>query len=141
MSANINPQSSIAYGFIRAYALDYGVVDMLMFGQQAVDLSYREAKYKFMAEHRHSGRSEDDLEQEFASRYECYEPTVEGVYEGVHYRSSWLGGALHFFILHSPYIKLNAGRASPCVPNAAILNAEGDVIGYDVPPDWYLKED
>lgn len=139
MKPNTNPRTGTAFGFIRADALDYDVVDMLMFGQQAVDLTYREAKAEFMAEQRHSGKSEDELEQEFASSYECDESIVEGLYEGVHYRSSWLG-ALHFFILQSPYIKLNAGLASPCVPNAAILDAEGDVIGYDVPPDWYRKE-
>ncbi|WP_422451920.1 hypothetical protein [Endozoicomonas sp. ALC066] len=68
---------------------------------------------------------------------EVYEPTVTGVFEGVHYLSSWMGGALHFFISQSPVTTDCARRASPCVPGAGILDTlDGDYTSYDVPADW-----
>lgn len=55
----------------------------------------------------------------------------------VHYRTSWLGGALHVWIFLSPFTTDKARRASPCVPNAGILDKlDGSVTAYDVPADW-----
>ena len=41
------------------------------------------------------------------------EPIIEGECEGVKYRTSWLGGALHFFIFESPVI----AKCRPCSPS------------------------
>lgn len=67
------------------------------------------------------------------------EPYAEGVYDDVRYRTSYLGGALNFFILESPVVTDHAGLASPCVPNAGILSytMDGGVQAYSVPESWW----
>lgn len=153
MTANINPDTGIAYGYISSNCMNQEVVNDLMFGDQAVNLSFHEAwlEYKrekaaaFMDE----GLSEEDADlaaedmaPEFADQYEDYEPEIEGVYEGVRYKTSWLGGALNFFIFWSPFITESARLASPCVPNAGILDVlDGSVTSYNVPHDWRYSYD
>lgn len=153
MTANINPNTGIAYGYISANALDSDLVTELMHGgldhtREAAYKEWREEKaHQLMASDLTiDGIDEardraDCLSYEFSDSYEDYEPTVEGVYQDVHYLSSWLGGALNFFISHSPYTTDRARRASPCVPNAGILDTlDGDVTSYDVPPSWRREE-
>lgn len=162
MTANINPDTGIAYGYISANRLDGELVDKLMYGDQAVNESAQEAYREYVRDWRAEryraweedyrdervGREEepdDDAEpserevQAFWDDYhscEC-EPEISGEYEGVKYRTSWLGGALNFFILFSPHVTTTARMASPCVPNAAILDTlDGSVTGYNVPNDW-----
>lgn len=69
------------------------------------------------------------------------EPYAEGVYDDVRYRTSYLGGALSFFILESPVVTDRAGLASPCVPNAGILSytMDGGVQAYSVPEFWWMQ--
>lgn len=145
MTANVNPDTDIAYGYISASALDSDIVGELMYGRQAVNLSHKGALEDYLNGHRFDPEtgektSEDDLEtlaQEFGEDYQDDEPIVEGVYEGVSYCSSWLGGALNFFIFHSLFTTDTARRASPCVPNCGILDTlDGSEFSYDVPPDW-----
>ena len=79
----------------------------------------------------------DMVEREYGDTLNCDEPIVEGRKDNVHYLSSWLGGALNFFIIESPVITESARRASPCVPGAAILDTlDGSERGYDVPAEW-----
>jgi len=125
----------------------------------------RRAKYKqlcdWIAEFEADlGESDFDAYQELLDRLHTEEPSVEGQQEGVHYLSSWLGGALNFFILSSESI-VYARPCSPCVPGAgnlgslihgksafgttaALLDAveKGVVVEcYTVPADWMADSD
>ncbi len=138
MVANINKNTGIAFGYISARALHDDVVDSLL--NDGINESYQEAYKEHKAALIEEGLTEDVIERKmeiFAERWEDYEPTISGEYEGVKYCTSWLGGALNFFIFESPVITEKARLASPCVPNAAILDTlDGSVQGYDVPADW-----
>ena len=137
MIANINPKTGIAYGYISANALDDEVVEELMYGGQATNETADEARDAWLADAENIGKDEC----EFWDQYCDYEPTISGEYEGVVYATSWLGGALNFFILQSPVVTDKACLASPCVPNAGILDKlNGGVASYDVPPDWRRKD-
>lgn len=166
MTPNIDPASGVAYGYVAANDLESELVDALLYGgagvSEYVDHGYQEARKQAEAEARAEwenncetldiARQEDGLEpavhddfefdeDTFNDRYQDDEMIVSGIKNGVHYRSSWLGGALNFWIFKSDLVTTSAGRASPCVPNAGILHhpasRDGDVIAYDVPPDWW----
>lgn len=139
---NTNPATGIAYGYISANALDPHVVDQL---QNGLSVGYKDALEEFTASCKvdpETGEplSDDDLDvlvEEFSQDFNEDEPVHEGEHEGVKYRTSWLGGALHVWIFESPFTTEMARRASPCVPGAAILDTlDGRETGYDVPPDW-----
>lgn len=75
--------------------------------------------------------------ERFSDLCQIDEPIIEGVYEGVTYHISWLGGAPLVWVFESPYVT-KADLCSPCVPNAGSLdslNPDGYEC-YDVPPDW-----
>ena len=147
---NINVITGIPYGYIAAAALDPEIVDELLNGSGALDLSYQaaldEADERASAEAAERGldHGSPDWERFCARRtcelmddYECDEPDIEGQYEGVTYATSWLGGALNFWIFESTATTFRARRASPCLPGAAILDTlDGSEFGYDVPADW-----
>ena len=144
---NRNPETGIAYGYISANALDGGVVDTLMFSSNATNHTYNEFVLELAHNSEfdpHSDNVEEAMEhlidcemEEDLEFYEGNEEIVSGTYEGVTYQSSWMGGALNFFIFHSPNITNKGRKASPCVPNACILDTlDGEVEGYDVPADW-----
>lgn len=88
---------------------------------------------------------EDFVEGQISCHMECAyieEPIVEFEYEGVHGRTSWLGGALNLWIFESPHTGLYE-ECSPCVPGAGNLDQpdpEG-VLAYDVPADWRTDHD
>lgn len=131
---NYNPETGIPYGYISAHSMDDEVVHELMYGSQAVDHGYEDAKLDYINLH-----PEDPDALYFD--YQCDEPIVTGEYEGVRYRSSWMGGALCFFIFASP--RTGEYRiCSPCVPGAGDLNSPyegggGSVVTcYDIPTDW-----
>lgn len=136
MQPNTNPETGIAYGYISARSLDPEVVHSLMY-ERGEDRSYQaavaEAKYAWQKE----GKDLDDFdEDEFNDGYTCDEPCIAGEYDGVKYQTSWLGGALNFFIFFSPATG-NYAQCSPCVPGAGNLNQPGgDLLCYDVPRDW-----
>lgn len=151
MITNINPETKIPYGYIAAAALDPEIVERLLFGAQARDLDFEryvdEVHEEVSIAAAENGVSLDDpgyedwCEREFERRAEDYvgpdEVSVQGQYEGVTYATSWLGGALNFWIFESPFTTDKARRASPCVPGAAILDVlDGSEFGYDVPVDW-----
>lgn len=141
---NVDPDNGIAYGYIAAQALDPEVVVQLQYSPQATDVAFEEYLQSESAIERRAAAEAGNfnfdglaLRDRLQQGWECDEPVVEGEYEGVHYRSSWLGGALNFFILKSPYVTERARRASPCVPNAGILDTlDGSVTAYDVPAGW-----
>jgi hypothetical protein len=140
-TANINPKTDIPYGYISANALDPEIVNELM--DNGVDYSYRDFVLNHAIDLGFSGHCADEalawMEENDHDEpdYEPMEPHVEGRKEDVSYSSSWLGGALNFFIFSSPVTTHKGRRASPCVPNCAILDTlDGDAHGYDVPPDW-----
>ncbi len=91
---------------------------------------------------------EDELEA-FSDMCQIDEPTIEGVYQGVTYRISWLGGAPLLWVIKGPIGWAN-NLCSPCVPNAANLDdgfdtgetADGCTVHtcYVVPRDWLAKE-
>ena len=147
MKPNIHPKTRIHYGIIRANSLDWELVDDLLY-HYGTDISYQEAyaeiAIQVWREVLDGEIKFDDAEEEIERRTEdlqIEEPIVEGVYGGIRFRSSWLGGALHFFILDSPHINRYA-ECSPCVPNAGDLDSP-DIDGvetYDVPPDWRREE-
>lgn len=147
-AANINAETGIAYGYISANALDPEVVERLMNGSWAIDHTYdaalAEIEEEALIAAAENGINEFDYEDwteayvdERMEEYTCDEPEISGTYEGVSYRTSWLGGALNFFIFDSPVTTDKARRASPCVPNAGILDTlDGSETSYDVPADW-----
>ena len=144
---NINPETNIAYGYVASNELDSEIVDTLMYGPQAKNLSYENALEDALksAKRKHEDNSDDEFDEDsfiegFNSYYfEDNESIIEGTYQNVKYVSSWLGGALNFFILYSPFITENGLKASPCVQNACIIkkNMDGNTQGYTVPNDWF----
>lgn len=152
--ANINPTTGIPYGLISANALHPDVVDVLMYGSQAIDLTYKrwedEQRRELGIEAAERGLDhgspdwENWVEHRLEARAELTdfdEVEVEGVFEGVHYMSTWLGGALTFFIMESPFTTERAGKGSICVPNCAILDSlDGGDYGYNVPDSWRDEE-
>lgn len=150
---NINPETGIAYGYISANALDQDVVNELMnngtnaTAAAAFDAWLHEKATQLLASDTDISGINAAMEEaqeysyEFWDSWDEREPCVEGEHEGVTYASSWLGGALNFFILKSPVVTEHARLASPCVPNAGILDTlDGDVQSYDVPPEWRYTE-
>jgi hypothetical protein len=148
MTCNINPDTGIAYGYISANALGQELVAELM--NNGDNLTARAAFSEWMDNeiqyilddndtltHEKAAEQAEGNEYNFWDSYEDYEPEIKGTKDGVNYYTSWLGGALNFFIFHSPVITEHARLASPCVPNAGILDVlDGDVTSYDVPEDW-----
>lgn len=147
MKPNFNVETGTHYGIIRANSLDWELVDDLLY-HYGTDLSYQEAyaeiAVKVWQDVLDGEVKFDDAEEEIERRTEdlhIEESIIEGVHEGIRYRTSWLGGALHFFIFDSPYVGLYE-ECSPCVPNAGNLECpyENGEPTYDVPADWRREE-
>ena len=143
MKPNMNHETGIRYGIISANSLDGELVQDLLY-YEGEDLSWKEAEEEIKIAMREEGVTEEDWDRTLDDRLsDVYidEPIVEGECEGVKYRTSWLGGALHFFIFDSPCINRYA-LCSPCVPNAGDLDSL-DIDGvetYDVHPEWRREE-
>jgi len=141
MTTNINLETGIAFGYISALALHSDTVDSLLYGHgsEFTDHSWDDFVKEYRAENALS--EDDELPDNLGEYFDSDESSVSGVYQGVHYASSWLGGALNFFIFQSPHITDSARMASPCVPNAGILDElDGSVQSYDVPNSWRYFE-
>lgn len=145
---NANPTTGVRYGYISADSLDSEILDELLYGSQAVDVRYRDACEDLEASVRNAtedflSRSQQRALIDYALELfelECDEPIHEGEYQGVRYRTSWLGGALHVWVFESPVVG-NYAECSPCVPGAGNLDCpdlEG-VVCYDVPEDWRMR--
>ncbi len=151
---NTHPDTGVAYGLVSANDLDPELVDTLMYGPQAKDMTMEAEWAELLAKtlNERGLESEDDLEDlrdledDFASLYQPYEPEITGIYEGVTYSTCWLGGALSFWILESPHIG-EGSHPSPCVPGACILHhPESSSIwrsteGYTVPTGWWTTRE
>ncbi len=125
---NINEETGIRFGFISANSLHSDVVDDLMFNF-GTDLDYEEYV-------------KENPDEEDADDYYNDEPDIEGEMEKVKYATSWLGGALHFWIFESPY-KTQCALCSPCVFNVGDLGNIGEDyvdVAYDVPKEWRTEE-
>ena len=143
MQPNVNPETGIRYGIISANSLDGELVQDLLY-YEGEDLSWKEAEEEIKIAMREEGVTEEDWDRTLDDRLsDVYidEPIVEGECEGVKYRTSWLGGALHFWIFESPRIGLYS-ECSPCCPNAGNLDSPNDdgVECYDVPEGWRVDE-
>ena len=143
MQPNVNPETGIRYGIISANSLDGELVQDLLY-YEGEDLSWKEAEEEIKIAMREEGVTEEDWDRTLDDRLsDVYidEPIVEGECEGVKYRTSWLGGALHFWIFESHRIgKYNL--CSPCAPNAGNLDCpnENGYECYDVPEGWRENE-
>jgi hypothetical protein len=179
---NYNSETGISYGVISGNSLDSDLLDDLMHGNEAQNLSYMAAVKEARAEaesqwdeiieeireeagggnfenaderdawiETETFKRSDDLDHDdwierelerFGEEYEGDEEVYEGVYEGVSYHLSWLGGAIIVFISHSPHIVM-ARDCSICVPGAGDLDHvdpdNGTTECYDVPADWRHK--
>ena len=143
MQPNVNELTGIRYGIISANSLDGELVQDLLY-YEGEDLSWKEAEEEIKIAMREEGVTEEDWDRTLDDRLsDVYidEPIVEGECEGVKYRTSWLGGALHFWIFESPRIGLYS-ECSPCCPNAGDLDSPNDdgVECYDVPEGWRENE-
>ncbi len=158
MKPNTAPNGT-AYGYVAAQDLDSDLVHELMYGAQARNLSEIAAEGEEASRQRMQWEEaceneavhcqennlpapiHEDFEFDPPEGFDIEEPTIEGVKDGVFYTSSWLGGALNFFIIDSPHTTDEAHRASPCVPGAGILKHPsarcGGVTSFDVPADWW----
>lgn len=147
---NRNPDTGVRYGYISANSLHPELVDELQFGPQAVDVSYKEACTELEDAIYHavspflSSRQVQHLVDEAVEMFEhdCDEPVHEGEYEGVKYRTSWMGGALCVWVFHSSIVK-NYRECSPCVPGAGDLDSPdlNGVPTYDVPEEWRWEDE
>ena len=141
---NIHPETNIAYGFVVANDLDPEIVHSIL-QAQTLNISLHSYMQDNLSasdfEEWKNGISSDEVvEIEDAYHENCTDEEIyESTYQNVKLRSSWLGGALHFFVLESPHITESAERASPCVPNAGILSKDmdGSIQSYTVPDDWW----
>lgn len=143
MQPNVNELTGIRYGIISANSLDGELVQDLLY-YEGEDLSWKEAEEEIKIAMREEGVTEEDWDRTLDDRLsDVYidEPIVEGECEGVKYRTSWLGGALLFWIFESPRIGLYS-ECSPCCPNAGDLDSPNDdgVECYDVPKEWRVDE-
>lgn len=146
---NVNPTTGVRYGYISANSLDSEILEELIYGSQAVDVHWedavRELTDNFTYGNLDDGEDQcddfdDELDrrkEELANNWYDDEPIHEGEYEGVRYRTSWLGGALNVWIFDSP-ITGHYAECSPCVPGAGNLNCPDldGVVCYDVPKEW-----
>ena len=129
MTTNTNPATGIRYTVFSANNLNSDLVHELMFGHQANNLSYEAGLEQHLADN--PDLHDDD--------YEHYgeEDSFEGIYEGIKYGLSTLGGAYLLWVYESP-LTSKFNLCSPCVPNAcdsASPNPDG-YEGYDIPADW-----
>lgn len=73
------------------------------------------------------------------------EPIIEGTYQDTKYITSWLGGALHFFITEARAYTPWAPACSPCVPNAGNIDSwidgqTGNQSAFLPPMSWLSEE-
>ena len=155
---NTNLATGIAYGVISSQNLDPELVDQLMYGPQAKDLSYE----NWIDDRRNDLHSQihgvledcgmenpdylsqvivDGISDEDFGDYHNDEPLITGRYEGVRYGTCWLGGALNFFIFESSVVLDDVPECSPCLPCAGDLDSylagrRGNAQCYGVDVTW-----
>lgn len=149
---NQNPTTGIAFGYIRADAIDSDLLHEITL-INGKDLTYEGALAEYLAQQRtlhecsiDEGEIEPDEEfdenaatDKFNDECQCDEPIYEGEHEGVKYRTSWLGGAQHLWVFESPVVT-KCRPCSPCVPGAGNLENVGDYEAYGVPTSWLTPD-
>jgi len=137
-ATNVNANTGVPFGIISAHSLHPDMVDVLLYGSQAknitLDVFERDLRARLVAER----LDEDEIDARVEEELEYFspeEPTMVGTRDGVEYSTVWLGGALHFFIFESPVLA-HCTPCSPCVPNAGDLDTAGYYACYGVPDDW-----
>ncbi len=151
MTANTNPETNIPYGIVSSNVLNSDLVDALLFDgfgvENFVDHSWEDAKQEAISEYRreHEDTELDDDEIMDEINTDCWdfeETIVSGVLEGVTYQSTYIGGALNFWIFHSPVVTDKACQCSPCVPGAGNLDSlKGSYTAYGIPDDWRIEDE
>lgn len=148
---NINPTTGIRYTVYSMVKLDPDVYHELWYGNGAVDVTLEEAYSEALAEAKEQARleaienGEEFDEEDFVEGWECPdfdidEHDIEGVYKGVHYQISHLGGAELLWVLESPHTA-EFSLCSPCCPGACDGDHPivGGFKGYAVPAEWLCK--
>ena len=146
---NFNKEVEIPYTYFSASKLDPELVCELQ--DHGENIYYEEAKeaarcsarieYEFGGDSEF-GSVEEAIEyvlEELAEEWEDSEPVHQGLYEGVKYRTVWLGGALLVCVIDSPH-RGKFAKCSPCLPGALDGDTPGDYEGFDVPEDWKRKD-
>lgn len=172
---NYNPDFDVYFGIVSARNLDDDIVHTLMYGNSdSRDHSYEaaldglaarlgirrndEGRY-FVSDDNwenifEDGTTFEEITEAILACEEGYraledlqvdEPIIEGTYEGTKYITSWLGGALHFFITEARAYTPWAPACSPCVPNAGnldswIYGATGNQSAFLPPMSWLSTE-
>lgn len=160
MSTNKHPITGIAYGLIACQNLDDDVLHTLLY-EKGKDLSYEaacreetarqcdefNAALDTVSQYTGSQHLVDDLRDEFEPDLNNFEPQIEepiieGEYQGVHYHTTWLGGAQMLWVFESPHIE-PCRPCSPCAPGAGDLdNPEPNgMLTYSVPPEWRERDE
>ena len=151
MIANVNPETGIRYGIIRADNLEPEIIETIQHqGENLAEAAaLAQIRLEVNREIANGDLSEDDFDDEVDRRIEewcegagseevhSYTEGEPGSPDRLEVQTTWLGGALHVFCFRSP--RLTTVRlCSPCVPNCGDLDSL-DPNGYDcydVPPDW-----
>lgn len=171
---NHNEDYGIFYGIVSARNLDDDLVHFLLYeNSNMIDHSYNRALVELMKEFNvftlpngefyiDDGNGDNLLPgktfmtsseaiEHCAGGYRALEniqidePVVEGEHEGTKYITSWLGGALHFFITQSSAYTEEAPACSPCVPNAGDIDSwiegrQGNQTAFLPPLSWLSTE-
>lgn len=141
---NVNPETGIRYGIISANSLDPEVIDEIQ--QYGHDIHWQDHIEQLRRDVNIAVEegliAEEDFDEELDLRIERDsdhwmddEPVHSFELQGVHGRTTWLGGALMVWVFESPHFGLHA-LCSPCVPNCGDLDSPGDFKCYDVPDEW-----
>lgn len=148
MTANINAETGIPYGIIKANAIHSDVLDTLTI-HNGKDLTYESALADYLAEKRREHENhadehaedfdEDAAKDEFGDWFQADETIYAGEHEGVTYQTTWLGGAQMLYVFKSPVVTL-CRPCSPCVPNAGDLDSVGSYEAYGVPSSWLTTD-
>ena len=145
MQPNVNPDTGIRYGIIKANSLKPWVLDEIQTHGRDVrwEAYCEEVKDKVNADEE---IADDDKEAEIerileSDDYYCDESIHEHTMDGVNCRTTWMGGGLLVWIFKSE-VTGTFRLCSPCVPNCADLdNPDPDGYeGYTVPADWLWSE-
>lgn len=137
MTANINPQTGIAYGVVSMNSLESWVFEeFLLSGNND---SYDDALADFMASN--PGVNDDEIEA-WNEAYDADESVYSLAVDGMRLQASCLGGAYLVWVFESPHTTY-ASVCSPCVPNAGDLNNKHDtgIVCYDLPQEWYASSE
>ena len=87
-------------------------------------------------------------QEDYPEDSDIEEPVYLAEIDGVTVETFYLGGAPMLMVLDSPFIRKDTPACSPCLPNAGDLDSSVDAVSsggtvdcYDVPKDWYCKEE